>query len=368
MSDFTVSGAGIRGYIISLAGVVVVTALLSVIGHLNSATASLCYLLVVLSAATFVGRGPALAASVAAASALNYFFLDPIFTLTVSDPENWVSLIVFLAVAVTVGHLSGTARRRTREAESLYEKLQRAFEKEAEAEAVRRNEKLKSALLDAVTHDLRTPLTSIKAAATMLIREDAGEDIHSTLEPEDRGDLLSVINEETDRLNGFVESMVEMARVEVDAASWSLVPASIEQIVSLAVERCGHIDNGRRFNVKLPDAVVDINADPKAVAEALYNILENAVKYSPAESTITIRAELRDSNVKIAIEDEGPGIPIRERERIFQKFYRVDRASGGFGMGLAIVRAIIEAHGGRVWVEPGVLGSIFNIELPAAAK
>ena len=264
MSDSGSWGAGVRGYILCVAGVAAVTALLLGIRDLNSVTASLCLLLSVLAAATFIGRGPALTASVLAAVVLNYFYLDPLYTLTVSDPENWVSLIVFLAVALTVGHLSGTARRRAREAERLYQKLQQAFDKEAEAEAVKRNEKLKSALLDAVTHDLRTPLTSIKAAATMLI----GEDIHSTLEPEDRGDLLSVINEETDRLNGFVESMVEMARVEADASSWSMVPASIEQIVSLAVERCGHIANGRRLNVKLPDAALRVNADPKAVAEA----------------------------------------------------------------------------------------------------
>src|SRR5207253_2632407 len=134
----------------------------------------------------------------------NFFFLPPVGTFTISDTENLIALFSFLMVAITAGELSAKAKRRAEEAERLYQELQIAFEKASQAEALRRSEKLKSALLDAVTHDLRTPLTSIKASVTMLIEEHEQDTIHLTLEREGRGELLEVINEETDRLNDFV--------------------------------------------------------------------------------------------------------------------------------------------------------------------
>ncbi len=147
-------------------------------GHVNSATVALALLLVVLFVAAAWGARPAVCAALLGVVCLNFFFLPPVGTLTISDPENWVALCVFLATAVTAGQLSARARRRAEEAEAgrreierPYRELQDAFERSSLARALKQSERLKAALLDAVTHDLRTPLTAIKAAATTLLDE-----------------------------------------------------------------------------------------------------------------------------------------------------------------------------------------------------
>ena len=202
------------GYLSAFVAVAVLTvALIPAREHVNSTTVALAFVLSVLVTAILFGRRPALVSSLLAAFSLNFFFLPPYNTLTVAEPENWIALAVFLIVALTVGQLSAIAKRRAETAEKLYADLQTAFEQASEAEAIRRSEKIKSALLDAVTHDIRTPLTSIKAATTMLIKEQQA--VHTTLEPGAHADLLAVIDEETDRLNTFVESMVELATSRV---------------------------------------------------------------------------------------------------------------------------------------------------------
>jgi signal transduction histidine kinase len=200
----------------------------------------------------------------------------------------------------------------------------------------------------------------------MLIEEDRKEAIHRTLDPSGRGDLLQVIHEETDRLNTFVESMVELARVEAGSDPQKRGPVSVEGIISAAMERSEHLIDGHHFNVRIDDRMPPVNADTKAIAEALYNIFDNAVKYSPKGTTITVRVTQQNEMARFAIEDEGKGIPIREREKIFEKFHRINPSSKGFGLGLAIVRAIIEAHSGKIWVESGTIGSNFIFELPVS--
>ncbi len=349
-----------------LASIVTVTALTLLIlplrEHVNSTTVSLAFLLGVLFIATVFGSRPALVTSLLAAFCFNFFFLPPYYTLTIDEPENWVSVAVFLIVALTVGQLSATAKRRAEVAEKLYGDLQTAFEQASEAEAVKRSEKLKSALLDAVTHDLRTPLTSIKAATTMLIQEQAA--VHTTLEPGAQADLLEVINEETDRLNTFVESMVEMAQLDAGAATSKRSNVDVHELVANALHRAASRLNGRKVIVDVPPGIMPVHGDEKALAEALYNLLDNAVKYSPTGSPIRLAALHANAATRISVEDEGRGIRASERERIFEKFHRGDRSVKGFGLGLAIVRGIVEAHGGRVFVEDGSNGGArFVIEL-----
>src|SRR5437763_2634961 len=194
-------------------------------------------------------------------------------------------------------------------------------------------------------------MTSIKEATTMLLEEDTKEAIHRTLDPADRGDLLQVIDEETDRLNSFIESMIELARIEAGSESWDKSSVSVEQIVSAAIDRSEHLVEAHRFDVRIADNIGSVNADAKAIAEALYNILDNASKYSPRGSTVTVRVTPRNGMIRFAVEDEGGGIPPREREKVFEKFHRASPSSKGFGLGLAIVRGIIEAHRGKIWAE-----------------
>jgi K+-sensing histidine kinase KdpD len=331
----------------------------------NSTTIALGYLFVAVLVSTFFQRWAALTSAILAALAFNYFFLPPLYTLTIAEPQNLVALFVFLAVAVTVGHLSSTSNRRRAEAEHLYKELEEAFDAASEAEALRRSEKLKTSLLDAVTHDFRTPLTSIKASVTMLIennqlpREDRNLDQHS------RGELLQVINEESDRLNTFVESMVELARFQAGDGSLERSSVAPEEVVLKAARRARSIQPPHSLRSEIEPNLPPVSADSRALVEVIYNLVENAAKYSPAGTAIHIAAIRHNGAVRFSIEDEGPGIPVSERESVFERFYRGDKSDGGLGMGLAIVRGIIEAHGGRIWVESGKKGARFVFDLPA---
>ncbi|HKG21800.1 MAG TPA: DUF4118 domain-containing protein, partial [Blastocatellia bacterium] len=215
--------SGKAGYFIAVLTIFTATAALRLFGgHINSTTVALALLMVVLLVATVWGARPAVAASMLGMLCLNFFFLPPVGTFTIAAPDNWVALAAFLLTAVTAGQLSAQAKRRAEEAEAgrveierLYEELQNAFERASLAEALKQSERLKSALLDAVTHDIRTPLTSIKASVTTLLDESrAKAEDNVPLDAEGRREMLEVIDEEADRLNRFVESLVEMARIE----------------------------------------------------------------------------------------------------------------------------------------------------------
>jgi two-component system sensor histidine kinase KdpD len=365
MSDFSGNQANITGYLAAFGGVALITSLLAPFReHFNTTTSALALLLVVLLIATIFGRRPALVASLLGVLCFNFFFLPPVHTLTIADPQNWVALFAFLAVAVTVGQLSAKVKKRAEEAERLYRELQAAFEKASRAEAFRQGEKLKSALLDAVTHDLKTPLTSIKAAVTMLIEEQQEKAIHVTLEREERSELLDVINEETDRINTFVESMVEMARLEAGETTWRKKQTSVEEIIGNSLQRAETLTARHKIVVKAEENLPLLSVDSKAITEVVYNLLDNAVKYSPPGSAIGISVWRDGDKILFSVEDEGVGIAAENRERVFQKFFRADRRTKGFGMGLAIVHAIIEAHSGKIRIEDGKKGSKFVFELP----
>ncbi len=352
-------------YLFAIAGVGVLTSVMFASGnHINPTTVALIFLLFILFVATAAGSTPALIASVLAMFCFNYFFLPPIGALTISDPQNWMALIAFFVVAITAGQLSAKAKQRAVEAERLYFELQEAFEKASEAEAFRRNEKLKSALLDAVTHDLRTPLTSIKASITMLIDEEAQEPSQRALEREGRDELLEVINEETDRLNNFIESMVKVAKIEAGDFHLRKVPTGVEEFVSSALRRAAGLTENYQVITNIQKDLPPIMVDSKAVSQVVFNLIDNAVKYAPARTAIRITAKRIEDYVEIGVEDEGGNIPVEERGKIFQKFYRHDKSKEGYGMGLAIVRGIIESHNGRIWVESGKIGNRFVFELP----
>jgi two-component system sensor histidine kinase KdpD len=366
-------GRDFAAYPLTLAGVLLVTLVLAPFrDQLNPTSASLALLLAILFGATAFGSGPALVGAVAGVLCLNYFFLPPVGTFTIADPANWIALITFLVTAVTVGQLSARARRRAEEAEAsqrevtrLYRELQDAFERASEAEALRRSERLKSALLDAVTHDLRTPLTSIKASATTLLQSDDGppHDARQAapLDPELRHELLQVIDEEADRLNRFIEHLVDLARIDAGALDMHLQWRSLEDIVSSALTRASQLTRAHIVDVDLPPELPSLRVDARAIAEVVYSLVENAAKYAPPGTRIRVTARRHeDDAIDVIVEDEGPGVPAAIREKVFTKFYRAsdagDASPEGLGMGLAIARGIIDAHGGRIWIEDGADG------------
>lgn len=197
------------------------TVLLPFRAHINATTVALALLLAVLFVAIGFGSKPALLASVLAMLGFNFFFLPPYHTFTIADPQNWIALTAFFITALAVGQLSARARQRAEESEAgkieirrLYDELRDAFDRASEAEAIKRSEQLKSALLDAVTHDIRTPLTLIKASATLLLEDREETKSSKQLSPDEQHAMLEVITRGADRLDRFVEGIVDLARIE----------------------------------------------------------------------------------------------------------------------------------------------------------
>ena len=355
------------GYVVAALSVAAVTLVLKFLGdHVNATTVSLALLLNVLLIAIRWGSAPALVASILAMLCFNFFFLPPFSTFNIAATDNWIALIAFLVTAVTAGQLSARAEKRAEEAEQgkreigrLYAELREAFERASHAEALRQSEKLKSALLDAVTHDLRTPLTSIKASITTLLDEMRGSESPVTLDPESRKEMMDIINEESDRLSRFINGLIELARIEAGELQLRRRWGVVDEIISTALERAKPITRNHRVEVDVEKELPGVRVDERAVSEVVYTLVDNAAKYSAPGSRIRIMAQRADDDsIRMTVEDQGPGIAPDLRERVFDKFFRATSShkSQGTGMGLAIAKGIVEAHGGRISIEAGAEG------------
>lgn len=377
MNLFKTKYKGLFSFGFSVIAVLIVTAILEPhFDQTSTVTVALSFLLLVLFSATFFGRNSALLASFAAMLCFNYFFLPPVRTWRIADSQNLMAWAAFTITAIITGELSAYARRRAAEAErqkveieTLYRKLQNAFEKAAETEALERSEKLKSALLDAVTHDLRTPLTSIKASVTTLLdSEDGNRAIE--LDNKSRLEFLDVINEETDRLNDFIEEMVEMARVDASVRNTEKGSSDLNEALSLGLERARRLLRRHKIVLNTKKASSRTNIDLGALAQVIYTLLENSAKYSPPGSTITLGSRDMGETLEVSITDEGTGIPPDMRERVFEKFFRLGKKPGGLGLGLSIARGIIDSNEGTIRIETGESGTgtkvIFTV--PAGNK
>lgn len=236
-----------------------------------------------------------------------------------------------------------------------------------DAEAVRRSDALKSALLSSVSHELRTPLAAIRVAATALQRPDVWADIDG------RTDLLRTVDEESDRLNRLIANLLTMSRIEVGALSLDRRPCEVEALVWEGMHQAGRRLDARRLVIRVPDGLPEIDCDLGLAGIALANLLENAAKYAPADTPIEIGGRLSADGRLVALwtDDRGPGVPPGEAERIFERFTRgaAGRSPSGTGLGLPIARALVEAHGGRLWVEArSGGGSRFTSTWPVAAQ
>lgn len=235
-----------------------------------------------------------------------------------------------------------------------------ALENVAKSEAAKESERLRTLLLDSITHELRTPLTSIKGAATTLLSND-------NISEADRLELLTIVDEESDRLNRLVSQAVEMAQLEANEVHMTFAPMSMEEAIGRAREACAHVEQMHPLQVSLPP-LPPVMADIEVVIKVLCNLLENAAKYSAEGSPIFVSAVHEGDEVLTSVADRGIGIPSDEQPLIFDRLYRARSQGGtipGTGMGLAISRAIVEAHGGKITVtsQPGH-GSVFTFSLP----
>ncbi len=235
----------------------------------------------------------------------------------------------------------------------------RAIEKAAAAEAARRNEELRAALLDALAHDLKTPLTAIKASVTSLLS-------HYPRTEERREELLSIVNEETDRLHRTVSEAIQLARIDAGKISLQRSRRPLHEIVTSVL---GELKLGAdRVRLDIPSDLPALNVDADLSAQALKQLLDNADRYSPPPSTIEVSARLVEDSIALRVADSGPGVTPDEQSRIFDKFYRgrhSARFPHGTGMGLAIAKGIVEAHGGGISVTGRPEGgTIFSMRLP----
>jgi two-component system sensor histidine kinase KdpD len=445
----------------------------------NPTTVALSFLLAILAVSTVWGIAVSVFMSVVAMLAFNYYFLPPVGTFTVADPQNWVALFAFLVVSVLASHLSTRARQqandasqRRREIERLYAFSQgllesgnviqllnripsqivdifevgaaalllaekqkiyrsgpvipqldletlksvvireeplvdeanslcfvpvrlgvrpigslgisgstpsrqtleaigtliavaieraRAIEQLGLTEAAREGERLRTALLDSVTHALRTPLTSIKASVTNLLSNPSVTNLQ-------RQELLTIINEETDRLNRLVGEAGEMARLDAGEVELHIESRPIEDVINAALSQCKVTLGNRVIRVQVPPGMPNVSVDLVRAREALVHLIENANQYSPADRPITITAEAAPDFIVTSVADRGAGIDDLEQNLIFEKFYRGKDQRylvQGTGMGLPIAKAIIEAHGGTMSLtSQRGQGSVFSFTLP----
>lgn len=366
-------------WLVAAATVVVVVVALQLASVDHAVVAAPLLLLDVVIVARLFGFGPALLAAGSGAAAYSYFFLPP-EGFGLESPDDWIAFVTFTVTAVIAGELASRAERRAAEAqagrleiERLYQELRSAFERASEAEAARRSEALKAALLDALTHNLRTPLTAIKAAVTALIR--SGIRREPELPVADRLELLQVINEESDRLNRFIEGLSTSDRGEPSSQPAQLREVSIDAIVRAGLMRAETVTRNHRVVVDVASDLPGVSVDPAAMTEVIYILLDNASKYAPRESIIRVNASRDDEHhVRITVTDEGPGIPPELRERVFEKFFRVparepiDPRRAGAGLGLPIARRLVEAQTGRIWVDEAATGrgTAVVLQLPMA--
>jgi two-component system sensor histidine kinase KdpD len=218
----------------------------------------------------------------------------------------------------------------------------------AEAESLRRSDRLRSALLNSVSHDLRTPLSAVLGSATTLI------DYGASLKPEVRDDLLASIREEAERLSRYVGDLLDMTRIEGGALVMRRDWVDVRDVLSAAIERVSRRLGGRTLSRDFPASLSMVRADSALLEQALVNILENAIAYSPEGALIEVAAYEDRGNVVLSVEDEGRGIPTAELERVFERFRRMEEASDrgdrgkGAGLGLAIAKGFVDAMGGRI--------------------
>jgi K+-sensing histidine kinase KdpD len=325
---------------------VVTVVLLPLRGRLHDVDVALAYLLVVQFAGSRSGRAVALVMAVLAFLSFDWFFVPPYGTFRVGDAFNWFVLLAFLLTSLVSAQLLHEARRH---AETASRETSRALE-------LQHAHKAKDAVLTSVSHDLRTPLTTIKSLAHELV--ELGDE------------RAVVIEEEADRLARFVTDLLDLSHI-TSGMPLDVQPNEAEDLLGAAAQRVAGRLGGRELRIvhDLNEAILIGRFDFAQTLRAVTNLLENATKYSPPGTPIELGAHLDGGQLCFTVADRGAGIPAEELDRVFEPFYRrADSPAdvGGAGLGLTIARGVVEAQGGTLtYVARAGGGSVFTIRVPA---
>jgi two-component system sensor histidine kinase KdpD len=358
----------ISGVVLAVVALPVGTAVLVRV-HEGPALASVL-LLYVLAVVVIAAVGGAVAGVLAAALSFGlalWYFIPPFHTLALQGRDRLVDMLVFAIVAAVVSaSVEIAARDRAANQRELAEQAARTRELAAE-------DRVRSALLAAVGHDLRTPLANVKAAVGSLRQPDV------TWSPREHDELLATIEESTDRLTNLVTNLLDMTRLRADALTVRLGPVALDEVVARALL----VEHGAHVETDVPDDLPPALADPVLLERVVANLVENALRFTPAGERVRIlgepgpgepghrRAGEDGATVRLHVMDRGPGIPEQRREEVFAAFQRLDDRGAGshVGLGLAICRGFTEAMGGEIspsTTEGG--GLTMTITLPAAAR
>jgi K+-sensing histidine kinase KdpD len=309
----------------------------------NPTIVSLSFLLVVLVVATMSTRRVAIFTSIAASFCFNFFFLAPVGTLRIADPQSIAELFTLLAVSILASHLSSQVR---------------------EAQVLGRSAALKSALLESLSHALKTPLTAVTIAANNLNA--------SSLTAVERQEQAEIVRAELDRLNRLFQNIVDMARIETRAVAAEREWVQPAEIVEAAVSQVEPACDSHSLDIDVGGERTLVRVDPRLTSAALAHVLENAGQYSPAGSAIDVRVVVDAGELRIAVRDRGKGINPNDQHRVFERSYRGADAQlqrFGTGMGLTIAQGLIAAEGGRIWAANHPQGgAVVTIAVPAESR
>lgn len=316
---------------------------------LDQGSRFILYLLAVLATATAGGMFPALLSALLGVGLLNWYFVEPRHGLAVDDPNQVVALIVFSAVAITAGTFVTAFARRTaaveranREAEALAATAAKLAESDA----------LRTAILRAVSHDLRTPLAAIKASATSLLRSDVD------WPPDELHEFLLAIDQGTDRLDRVIGDLLDAGRLEAGAISPDVQPTALDDVLAVVLSEHAVLDQPIR--VDIDPSLPLVYADPGLLGRAVSNIVANALAHSPSRHPPAVVAKARGDVIDVRVIDRGPGIAATERERVFLPFQRHGDAQRppGIGLGLHIAKGFVEAMRGTIALEETAGGGL----------
>jgi two-component system, OmpR family, sensor histidine kinase KdpD len=321
----------VLGHAATVAGVALCTAVdWALLRRLDSSNLVMTYLLVVVLAAFYFGRGPAAVGAVLGVLAFDFFFVPPYLNFAVADSQYLLTFAVMLLVGLVISGLAASVRRQARLA--------------AEARLRVETERLRNSLLAAISHDLRTPLAAIIGASSSLAEEEARFD------PAARRALGRDILDASRRMHELMNKVLEMARLQSGKIELKVEWYPLEELIGSVLGYLKERLEDHPVVVELPPQAPWILADGSLIEQVLANLVENAVKYTPPGTRITIGARREGDALTVEVADQGPGLPVGTEERVFEKFYQAqpESAGGGVGLGLTICRTIVEAHGGSI--------------------